>query len=269
MLTLYYFLGVIALVFIYFSTIFLFAQKLKNNSIVDIFWGLGFVLIAIYSLLFTLFTGFNGGLDIYKIVSAGLIMLWGLRLFLFIGIRNFGKPEDFRYVNMRKKWGTNKPALQAFLKVFMLQGFFTLLVAAPIYMAMLNTKNPDLLMMILTIVGAVIFLIGFFFEAVGDAQLRAFVKTRTSREQIMQTGLWKYTRHPNYFGEVTMWWGNFVIVATTSLGLIALISPLIMTWLMLFVSGIPMLEKKYDNNEAFQAYKKRTNAFFPWFPKKG
>lgn len=102
MLTLYYFLGVIALVFIYFSTIFLFAQKLKNNSIVDIFWGLGFVLIAIYSLLFTLFTGFNGGLDIYKIVSAGLIMLWGLRLFLFIGIRNFGKPEDFRYVNMRK-----------------------------------------------------------------------------------------------------------------------------------------------------------------------
>lgn len=124
-------------------------------------------------------------------------------------------------------------------------------------------------MMILTIVGAVIFLIGFFFEAVGDAQLRAFVKTRTSREQIMQTGLWKYTRHPNYFGEVTMWWGNFVIVATTSLGLIALISPLIMTWLMLFVSGIPMLEKKYDNNEAFQAYKKRTNAFFPWFPKKG
>lgn len=269
MLTLYYFLGVVGLVFIYFTTLFLIAQKIKNNSIVDIFWGLGFVLIAAYSLLYTHFTGFNGGLDIFKLISSGLIILWGLRLFLYIGVRNIGKPEDYRYVNMKKKWGNNKPALQAFFKVFMLQGFFMLLVSAPIYVSHLNVNPANLVTLIVTIVGTFIFLIGFFFEAVGDAQLRAFVKKRTSRDQIMQTGLWKYTRHPNYFGEVTMWWANFLIVITTSFGYLAIISPIIMTWLMLFVSGIPMLEKKYDQNEAFQAYKKRTNAFFPWFPKKG
>lgn len=269
MLTLYYFLGVVALVFVYFSTLFLVAQKIKNNSIVDIFWGFGFVLISAYSLLYTHFTGFNGGLDLYKIISAGLIILWGLRLFLYIGVRNIGKPEDYRYVNMKKKWGDHRPALQAFLKVFMLQGFFMLLVSTPIYVAMLNVNTPTIVTTIVTIVGAALFAIGFFFEAVGDAQLRAFVKKRTSREQIMETGLWKYTRHPNYFGEVTMWWANFIIVVTTTFGYLAIISPIIMTWLMLFVSGIPMLEKKYDHNPAFQAYKKRTNAFFPWFPKKG
>lgn len=268
MLTLYYFLGVVALVFVYFTTIFIFAQKFKNNSIVDIFWGLGFVLISIYSLIFTHVTNFNGGLDIYKILISGFIILWGLRLFLYIGIRNFSKPEDFRYVNMRKNWGDNKPVLQAFFKVFMLQGFFMLLVSFPIYAAHLNKLEPNLLLNVLTIIGSALFIIGFFFEAIGDAQLRQFLKKRTGRDQIMQTGLWKYTRHPNYFGEVVMWWGHFIFVAGTTFGFIAVISPIIMTWLMLFVSGIPMLEKKYDNNPFFQEYKKRTSAFFPWLPKK-
>lgn len=268
MLTLYYFIGVVSVLFVYFLSLFLVAQKLKNNSIVDIGWGFGFVLLSVFSLLFTYFTNFNGGLDLYKLITSGLMILWGLRLFLYIGVRNIGKPEDFRYVNMRKKWGDNKPALQAFLKVFMFQALMMLIVAAPVYAAHTNTRPASLATIITMIVGVALFGLGFFFEAVGDAQLKAFVKKRTSRDQIMETGLWKYTRHPNYFGEVVMWWAQFLIVVTATFGYLALVSPLLITWLLLFVSGIPMLEKKYDDNPAFQDYKKRTSAFFPWFPKK-
>ncbi|MDD2398600.1 MAG: DUF1295 domain-containing protein [Bacilli bacterium] len=265
---LYYIIGVLVLVLVYFVTLFIIAQIKNNNSLVDIGWGLGFVLISVFSLLYTLITVFNGGLDVYKIATSAMVILWGLRLFLYIGIRNIGKPEDYRYVAMKEKWGNNHPRLQAFFKVFMLQGFFMLLIAAPIYFAYLNTNPASLARLILLIVGVVIFLIGFFFEAVGDAQLRAFLKKRTDRNAIMQKGLWKFTRHPNYFGEVTMWWGQYFAVILTSFGYLAIISPLVITWLLLFVSGIPLLEKKYDDNPAFQAYRKKTSAFFPWFPKK-
>ena len=268
MLNLYYLIGVVVLVFIYFTTLFLIAQKLNNNSIVDIGWGFGFVLIAIYSLIFTFATGYHGGITPFKLISSGLMILWGLRLFLYIGIRNIGKPEDFRYVNMKKKWGNNRPRLQAFLKVFMTQAFFMMIVAMPLYFAFLNQKAVSTGTWIVTIAGTVIFAIGFFFESVGDAQLKKFLKTRTDRNQIMDQGLWKYTRHPNYFGEAMMWWGQFIVVMLNTLGFISIISPVVITYLLVFVSGIPLLEKRYQDNPAYTAYKKVTSPFFPWFPLK-
>lgn len=257
-----YFIGVFILVFVYFTTLFFIAQKLKNNSIVDIGWGLGYVLISIYTLIYHII---EGTISTLIIVVISLVILWGLRLFLYIGIRNFKKPEDYRYVNMRKKWEGKNIYLQAFFKVFMIQMMFMLIISMPIYVAVVSEVEVNNLWII---IGGVLFLIGFFFEAVGDAQLKKFVRKRTDKSQIMDKGLWRYTRHPNYFGEVVMWWSLFIIVVSSTYGYIGLISPLIITWLLLYVSGIPLLEKRYEGNINFQEYKKRTSAFFPWFVKK-
>lgn len=273
MLIIYYFVGVIAVLLTYFTTLFIIAQKLKNNSIVDIAWGFGFVLVAIFSLIYTYLTKLGGGLDVLKIVSASLMIIWGLRLGIYLARRNIGKPEDFRYVNMRKKWG-NKQALNAFFKVFMFQALFTSVIAMPIYFAMINPVQTTTLLtplvLIPLIIGVLGFIKGFFFQTVGDAQLKKFLQTRTSRDQVMDKGLWKYSRHPNYFGESLMWWSQFFVVALTLnyLGLIAIISPLVITYLLVFVSGVPLLEKRYDDNENYQVYKKKTSKFIPWFPKK-
>jgi steroid 5-alpha reductase family enzyme len=198
-------------------------------------------------------------------VVTGLVIIWGLRLFLYISIRNFKKPEDYRYVEMRKKWVGKNEKVQAFLKVFMIQAGFMLIISMPIYIAVLNNRvvSP-----IWWIGGALLFFVGLFFEGVGDYQLRSFLKTRTDKNQIMNRGLWKITRHPNYFGETLMWWSLFIVVVSSTYGLIAIVSPITITYLLLFVSGIPLLEKKYDDNIEFQEYKKQTSAFFPWFPKK-
>lgn len=269
----FYFVMVVSVVFVYFTTLFIIAQKIKNNSIVDIGWGFGFVLVALASLIYTYFAKLGGGIDVFKLVSALLMILWGLRLGIYLFIRNAGKPEDFRYQNMRKKWG-KKQVSKAFLNVFMLQGLFTLFIASPLYFASISdvrtfasfTKLSNLLPLI---IGVLVYIIGFIFQAVGDAQLKKFIKTRKSREEVMDKGLWKYTRHPNYFGESLMWWGQFIVVMfnVNYLGFIAILSPLTITLLLRFVSGVPLLEKRYDHNPNYQEYKKCTSVFFPWFPK--
>ncbi|MFA7367515.1 MAG: DUF1295 domain-containing protein [Bacilli bacterium] len=257
-----YIIGVLILVLLYFIILFVIAQKINNNSIVDIGWGFGYVLISLYTIIYHVI---NNSLTLLIGIVTGLVILWGLRLFLYIGIRNFKKPEDYRYVNMRKKWEGKNIYLQAFFKVFMIQAMFMLIISMPIYVAVASVKVVS---NVFIIIGTVLFLIGFYFEAVGDAQLRKFVKQRTDKSQIMDKGLWEYTRHPNYFGEVLMWWSLFIIVVTSTYGIIGLISPIVITWLLLFVSGIPLLEKKYIDNPNFIEYKKKTSAFFPWFPKK-
>ncbi|HHX78701.1 MAG TPA: DUF1295 domain-containing protein [Acholeplasmataceae bacterium] len=258
----YYLIGVVALVFIYFCILFVIAQKNNNNSIVDIGWGLGFVLISIYTVIYSLIAKTT---TIYILAITTAVILWGLRLFLYIGIRNIGKPEDYRYVDMRKKWGDKNPRLQAFLRVFMAQAGFMLIVSAPIYIIYLNNIEYSIWWLI---AGGIIFLIGLFFESVGDYQLKEFIKKPENKGKLMTSGLWKYTRHPNYFGETLIWWGLWVMIIPSSWGFIATVSPLIITFLLLFVSGIPMLEKKMKEREDFQAYMKKTSVFFPWFPKK-
>lgn len=261
-----YFLGAAGVAIGFFTIIFLIAQKQNNNSIVDIFWGLSFVVQVVYGLLFRLLSGET----VYwiQLVLSALIALWGLRLFLYIGIRNLKKPEDFRYVDMKKKWGTKNPRLKAYVNVFLTQAAFHFVVALPIHLSMV--AQTDVALPIL-IGSAMLFAIGFLFEAVGDEQLAAFKRQKkagTATSRILSTGLWKYTRHPNYFGEAVMWWAFGLLVFPTNLGFFALISPIVMTWLLRFVSGVPLLEKKYENDPEFQAYAKKTPIFFPWFPKK-
>ncbi len=259
-----YLVGVAILLIVYFSVFFVIAQIKNNNSLVDIGWGLGFVLIAVYSLVYTLL---NPNLVLYpfQVVVTILVILWGLRLFLYIGIRNFKKPEDYRYQQMREKWGNKNSQVQAFFRVFMAQAGFMAIISLPILSAYVSDKDVS---WVFVVIGGVITLTGLFFESVGDYQLRSFLKNPDNKGKIMQKGLWKYTRHPNYFGETLIWWGLFVCVVTSSYGFIAVISPAVITYLLLFVSGIPLLEKRYADNPEFQAYKQKTSAFFPWFVKK-
>jgi steroid 5-alpha reductase family enzyme len=240
------------------SAIFVLAWIKKDNSIVDIAWGLGFILVA--TLNFFLEPGFEAR---HFLVTA-MILLWGSRLAIHIAIRNKGKGEDFRYAKWRKDWG-KWFSIRSFFQIYMLQGSLLLIIAYP---AMLINHSEEPGIAFLDILGLCIWTIGFIFEAAGDYQLSKFKSRPENKGKIITHGLWRYTRHPNYFGEVAMWWGIFLIALSVENGWTAIVSPLAITFLLLKVSGITMLEKKYIGNEEFEEYAKRTSAFFPWFPKK-
>jgi steroid 5-alpha reductase family enzyme len=255
---LYFILYSAICVFLYMSFIFILAWIKKDNSIVDIAWGIGFILVAI--LTFFLETEF---VTRHVLVTV-LIFIWGTRLATHIALRNRGRGEDFRYAQWRKEWG-KWFFIRSFFQIFMLQGFLLLIIAYPV---MLINHSKETGIVFLDILGLVIWLEGFFFEAVGDYQLLRFKRKAENKGKIMTQGLWRYTRHPNYFGETAMWWGIFLIALSVRSGWTAIVSPLLITFLLLKVSGIKMLEKKYVDNKEFEEYAKRTSAFFPWFHKK-
>lgn len=252
------YLQVALVILAYFTIIFVVAQVMKNNSIVDSFWGPGFLVVA----LFTFFRSDYRGMR--AIVVTLLVAIWAIRLFYHITLRNWNKPEDYRYINMRKRWGTKFPMLKAYVKVFLVQGFFLFIISLPIVVA--NTTSNQTLG-IVGYLGIIIWLIGFYFESVGDRQLKDFLAKPENKGKLMTQGLWSYTRHPNYFGEATMWWGIFLISIVSLSYLWLIISPIVITLLLLFVSGVPLLEKKYKDRPDFIEYSKRTNKFFPWIPK--
>ena len=252
------YIGVALVLFIYFNIIFIVAQILKNNSIVDSFWGPGFLVVAVYTFLQ------QESIGLRSIIVTSAILLWSIRLFLHITIRNWNKPEDYRYINFRKKWGTTLPTLKAYFHVFMLQGVLLYIVSLPIIIA--NTSgNVDLTL--ISYLGIILWIIGYYFEVVGDKELKDFKGNKENKGKLMTEGLWSYTRHPNYFGEATLWWGIFLMSISSLDQIFIIISPITITFLLLFVSGVPMLERKYKDRPDFIEYSKRTNKFFPWFPK--
>jgi steroid 5-alpha reductase family enzyme len=245
-------------VFVYMTALFIAAQVLKNNSIVDIAWGIGFIVVV--AVLFI------RSPVIYpaKALMMILILIWGLRLSVHIFLRNAGKPEDFRYAKMRKDLGKDF-LVKSFFYVFMLQGLLMLVVSFSAT-ALFSSPAPRPLNF-LDILGVLVFLAGFFFETVGDYQLAEHIRNPKNKGKLMTGGLWSLTRHPNYFGEATMWWGVSFIALSSANGWAALISPVVITYLLLFVSGVPLLEKKYAGRPDWEAYKKKTPVFFPWQPK--
>jgi len=250
--------------FTFFVIFFIIAQVKKNNGLADMAWGLGFIVVTLTGLIYT------QNFTYLTLAVTALVLLWGFRLFFYIGIRNWSKPEDYRYVDMRNKWKTNLK-LKAFFKVFMLQGILLYIISLPIQFAMQTKKGvSEPLEFVILGIGILLWIVGFYFEAVGDAQLKTFKKEPANKGKIMQSGLWKYTRHPNYFGEALMWWSVWIVsIATLELlSFIGFVGPLLITLLLLFVSGVPLLEKKYKDNKDFQAYAKKTSIFFPLPPKK-
>ncbi|MBO0441832.1 DUF1295 domain-containing protein [Candidatus Enterococcus ikei] len=247
-------------VFIYFTLLFFLAQALHNNSIVDLAWGLGFVIVGV--------TGYLSmpNKTVVSMIILGLVAVWGIRLFLHLAKRNIGKPEDYRYVNMRKRWGKHLAKLKAYLNVFVLQGVLLLVVSMPILFTMTSSVNTFYWWNGL---GIIVWLIGFSFETIGDYELTQFKKDSRNHGKLLTSGLWSITRHPNYFGEALSWWGIFLISLNEVRNIWGIIGPITITLLLLFVSGVPLLEKKYKDRSDFIAYAKKTPKFVPFIGKKG
>lgn len=239
------------------TTLFVLSLIIRRNDIADVAWGTGIFIVALVSY----YTGVHTELSLILTILAGL---WGLRLTLRIFLRNKKKNEDFRYKKWRKDWG-KWFYLRSFLQVYLLQGFLMIVVGYSFIHV--NVYGAHAGLGIAAFAGFLLWLVGYFFEVVGDWQLDTFIDSKPAAGAILSSGLWKYTRHPNYFGEVIMWWGVWIMILTVPLSYVALISPLMVTFLILKVSGIPMLEKSFSDNQNFQEYKNHTNAFFPWFPK--
>ena len=241
------------------TLLWLLSLLLKNSSIVDIFWGTGFVIFAWVAFFLT-----PDGFLARKLLLTILVTIWGLRLSIYILVRNWGKPEDFRYQAWRKEHG-KKWWWYSFFQVFLLQGVLLTVIAARLLAAQI-TPTPVRLG-VLDFIAIPLWAIGFFFESVGDWQLKRFKGDPANKGKVLDRGVWRYTRHPNYFGDSTQWWAYYLIAASAG-GWWTIFSPILMTILLLRVSGVKLLEKTLDTRPGYKEYSERTSEFIPWFPKK-
>ena len=249
----------IAIVVLMIAT-WLVSLALKNASIVDIVWGLGFVLVA-----WVVRLRVDDGLAARQNLLVGMTTLWGLRLGGYLWWRNHGKGEDYRYRAMRKHWGPRFPII-SLGTVFGLQGVLMFTVSLPVQLGQTRVE-PDL--GVLAFIGIAVWAIGIFFEWVGDAQLARFKGDPSNQGKVMNRGLWKFTRHPNYFGDACVWWGIALVAAETTVGKFGLIGALVMTILLRRVSGVVLLEKSLSKRkEGYVDYVARTSPFFPRPPKR-
>jgi steroid 5-alpha reductase family enzyme len=239
--------------------LWLVSLALKNSSIVDIFWGTGFVISG-----WVYFALAPDGFMPRKVLLALLTTIWGLRLSLYILWRNAGKGEDYRYQVWRKQAGAQW-WWRSFFKVFLLQGILMAIISVPLLAAQFF-PGPDRLT-VLDLLGVAFWLVGFFFEAVGDLQLARFKANPSNKGTVMARGVWRYTRHPNYFGDAAQWWGYYLIAAAAG-GWWTVFSPLLMTLFLLRVSGVTLLEKNLAQRPGYDVYIKTTSAFIPWFPRR-
>ncbi len=252
-------IGLVILVLI--TLLWIVSLMLKNSSIVDIFWGAGFVVTTWVAFALT-----PDGFSTRRLFVSVLVTIWGLRLSLHILSRNWGTPEDFRYQVWRKEAGAAWWWC-SFLKVFLLQGVLLWIISAPLLAAQIGAMPNQLTL--LDYVAAPVWLIGFFFEAVGDWQLAQFKANPTNKGKLMNTGVWRYTRHPNYFGDSVQWWAYYLIALAAGGGW-TIFSPMIMTGLLMRVSGVTLLEKTLkETKPGYKVYVESTSEFIPWFPKRG
>ena len=249
-------LGVLGLM----TVLWLTSIYLKNVSIVDNFWGIGFILIAfIYALQCEV---------IYTRVKLMvlLVTLWGLRLSLYLMYRNYGKGEDYRYREFRSSYGPKRYWWFSFFQVFLLQGGLMMIISLPLLGVVLKTNSNALYLF--DYLGILIWIIGFIFESVGDYQLASFKKRPENKGKLLTKGLWRFTRHPNYFGDSAIWWA-FGLLAIASGAYWYSVGSLIMTYLIIKISGVAMLERSLSEvKPGYEKYMRNTNAFFPWIPKK-
>ena len=251
-------LGLVILVLM--TLLWLVSLALKNSSIVDIFWGTGFVVTT-----WTAFVLTPVGFPTRKLLISMLVSVWGLRLSLHIALRNRGKHEDFRYQAWRREAG-KAWWWRSYFKVFLLQGVLMWIIGAPLLAAQISA-TPNRLTLI-DFVAIIIWLVGFFFEAVGDWQLAQFKANPVNKGQLMNQGVWQYTRHPNYFGDATQWWG-FYLAALAVGAWWTIFAPIIMTGLLMRVSGVTLLEKTLkETKPGYKEYVETTSEFIPWFPRR-
>ena len=229
---------------------------IRNVSIVDSLWSVFFV-IAGGTCLFSLEAVSTRGQLLML-----LLLVWAARLSIYISVRNWGEGEDYRYQAIRKR---NEPGFvfKSLYIVFGLQALLAWIISLPLLPAMASTAPLG----VVDFIAVAFWLTGFYFEAVGDYQLSRFLKNPANKGKVMAEGLWKYTRHPNYFGDCCVWWG-FYLFAVASGGWWSILSPVLMTVLLLRVSGVALLEKSIGKRRPeYESYRQRTSAFFPLPPK--
>jgi len=250
-----YLIGGIA-IWVAMTLLWLLSLLIRDASIVDIFWGSGFVIVGwVYFLL-------SDTITMRHWVLMSLVSIWGLRLSLYLAVRNLGHGEDFRYQKWREEEG-QKWWWLSYIRVFMLQGVIMWIVSAPLLGAQQSTTTVSLI----DIIAFGIWSIGFFFESIGDWQLMRFKNNPQNEGKVLNTGLWRYTRHPNYFGDAVQWWGFYVFALAVGAWW-TIFSPLVMTFFLMRVSGVPMLENSLKKRKPeYAEYIAKTSAFFPMPPK--
>jgi steroid 5-alpha reductase family enzyme len=255
------FAGGLAVAVVAFTILWLVSLPIRNASIVDIFWGIGFVALGWYYLsTASEHATFRG------IVVCSLVTVWGLRLALHILIRNSGAGEDFRYRKWRDEAGSSFWWI-SLVKVFLIQAVLLWIVSSPLLMAQLETEDPSFGP--LDVLGFGLWLFGFLFEAIADLQLARFKSDPDNAGKVMQSGLWSLSRHPNYFGEAVLWWGIGLLTWPAG-GVLSFIGPLMITFLLLKISGVAMLDAALtERRPGYDGYIRTTPAFLPlgkWRP---
>ena len=235
-------------------------MRITNASIVDIFWGLGFVVVN------TFYVFHLDKIEPRNLVLLILVAIWGLRLTMYLAFRNIGKGEDYRYQEFRKNYGEKRYWWFSYFQVFLLQGVLILIVSLPLFGVHNSDSSGQLFW--LDYMAILTWVIGFIFEAGGDYQLYQFKKSQKNKEEVLTKGFWKYTRHPNYFGDALVWW-SYAMFSMAAGGYWQIIGAIVMTLLIIKVSGVALLEKTLKNTKPkYKEYEENTNSFFPWFPKK-
>jgi steroid 5-alpha reductase family enzyme len=252
-----------AILAVIMTALWLYCVTIRDVSVIDAFWPLGMVILAGTTTLQT-----NGSPTRSSFLLA-LTAVWGLRLSIHLFMRWRGHGVDPRYAVIlgrlmdKKGWSFAKAS---FIQVFAMQCVLLIIVCLPAQLGQIAVEPSGIGM--IGWIGAALATIGILFESIGDAQLKAFRANPDNKGKVLDTGLWRYTRHPNYFGDVCTWWGIWLVAAETTLGLYSIIGPLVLTFLLTRVSGVPMLEHRLKKNRPdYDAYLRRTSSFFPWPPR--
>ncbi len=254
------FLQASLLIWVLVTLLWIWSVIIKNVSIVDIFWGFGFVAVNAF------YVFMSGELTDRKILILILVTVWGLRLAIYLASRNIGKGEDFRYQEFRRNYGEGRYWWVSYFQTFLLQGVLMMIVSLPLLGVSAGNKPGDL--NLIDYFGILVWLVGFSFEAGGDYQLSRFKRDAGNRGKVLDTGFWRYTRHPNYFGDSAVWWA-FALFSIAAGGYWQVIGSVVMTLLIIRVSGVALLEKSLkDTKPQYREYVRKTSSFFPWFPKK-
>ena len=242
----------------FMTMVFILSRLINRVDIVDISWGLVFIMIAFIAIII------NGGTSWSGWLVATLIFIWGGRLAIHIYQRfRVSTEEDKRYVELRNKWPKNLLALQIYTRIFIVQAIAALIISLPV-VAVINSDSNSWL---IVAVGFVVWLTGFLVEAIADRQLSVFISSSKNHGKLMNKGIWQYSRHPNYFGEITQWWGIWIISLTTPYWVLALAGPILITLLICFISGIPPTERAMSRKPGWKSYKQKTSILIPWLPK--
>jgi steroid 5-alpha reductase family enzyme len=240
------------------SVLWAISVLMRDASIVDPFWGLTFVISAWYAFFRT-----PDGNPARKAVVVTLVSVWGLRLALYLLWRNWGRGEDPRYQSFRQRYGPERYWWVSFFQTFMLQGFLAWIIAAPLLGAQIQGGDLNAL----DGLALLIWVIGFVFEAGSDLQLARFKANPANRGRLLTTGFWRYSRHPNYFGDAACWWGYGLLSLAAGSYLPAL-GAAVMSYVIIRVSGVSLLERSLSKEKPdYAAYARRTSAFIPWPPR--